>query len=310
MQQDLYAHGKLLISGEYLVLKGAMALATPTRYGQHLHVTAGDQSGDTIRWIAKIPTGGPWLDVMLRKNDLSVTHIHTGDQQEAVRVQEVLRAIRKMRADYLTQPGTTQLEHILEFPRDWGLGSSSTMLFNMARHAGADAFTLNTQLFKGSGYDIACAGSNWPVLFRVDDEGPVYDTVHFMPPVPEQLVFVHLGVKQNSRVAIDAFLAQNKPFAHEIEIISEISEALLFCDDADDFIQLLDEHEEVMQYVLQEEKIKTQRFADFPGSIKSLGAWGGDFILAAAQMPQAELQSYFKTKGHATIIPYLDMIKK
>ncbi len=310
MQQDLYAHGKLLISGEYLVLKGAMALAIPTRYGQHLHVSAGDPKNNSIRWTARTDTGAVWLDLSIRKQDLAVTQVHTGDQQDAARAQEVLRAIRKMRPDHLTQEGETILEHVLEFPRDWGLGSSSTMLYNMARHAGVDAFALNTQLFNGSGYDIACAGSNWPILFKTDDEGPVFDTVHFMPPAPEQLLFVHLGVKQNSRIAVDAFLAQEKNFAHEIEIISEISEALLFCDDAEDFIQLLDEHEELMQYVLQEEKIKTQRFPDFPGSIKSLGAWGGDFILAAAPMEPAELQKYFTTKGYTTTINYMDMMLK
>ena len=33
-----YAHGKLLITGEYLVLDGAMALAIPTKLGQSLEV--------------------------------------------------------------------------------------------------------------------------------------------------------------------------------------------------------------------------------------------------------------------------------
>ena len=46
----------------------------------------------------------------------------------------------------------------------------------------------------------------------------------------------------------------------ESHIISEISEALLFCDDFADFLTLLDEHEEVMQFVLQEERVQTARF--------------------------------------------------
>ncbi|MFZ1593232.1 MAG: hypothetical protein WAT27_14160, partial [Chitinophagales bacterium] len=99
-----------------------------------------------------------------------------------------------------------------------------------------------------------------------------------------------------------------KKFANEIEIISEISEALLFCDDFNDFMQLLDEHEEVMQYVLQEEKVKTKMFSDFNGVVKSLGAWGGDFVLAASAMDSAAITAYFKSKGLNTIIPYEQMV--
>ena len=36
---NYYSNGKLLITGEYTVLDGAMALAIPTRFGQSLNVT-------------------------------------------------------------------------------------------------------------------------------------------------------------------------------------------------------------------------------------------------------------------------------
>ncbi|MBK9455238.1 MAG: hypothetical protein IPO24_06465 [Bacteroidetes bacterium] len=73
-------------------------------------------------------------------------------------------------------------------------------------------------------------------------------------------------------------------------------------------MQLLDEHEEVMQYVLQEEKVKTKMFSDFNGVVKSLGAWGGDFVLAASAMDSAAITAYFKSKGLNTIIPYEQMV--
>ena len=41
------------------------------------------------------------------------------------------------------------------------------------------------------------------------------------------------------------------------------------------------------------------------GTIKSLGAWGGDFVLATGD---EEAQKYFKRKGYKTIIPFQDMI--
>jgi len=36
--ETYYMHGKFLITGEYLVLKGALALAQPLRFGQHMDV--------------------------------------------------------------------------------------------------------------------------------------------------------------------------------------------------------------------------------------------------------------------------------
>ena len=36
MKKTFYSNGKLLITGEYVVLDGAKALALPTKYGQNL----------------------------------------------------------------------------------------------------------------------------------------------------------------------------------------------------------------------------------------------------------------------------------
>jgi len=46
-------------------------------------------------------------------------------------------------------------------------------------------------------------------------------------------------------------------------------------------------------------------FSDFSGSIKSLGAWGGDFVLVAhSENPTA----YFKEKGYEVIFSYHQMV--
>jgi hypothetical protein len=46
-------------------------------------------------------------------------------------------------------------------------------------------------------------------------------------------------------------------------------------------------------------------FSDFDGAVKSLGAWGGDFVLAISN---EDPTTYFKSKGYETIIAYKDMI--
>ncbi len=48
MRQTFYSNGKLLLTGEYLVLDGAKALALPTKMGQNLQVVTHDKP--TISW--------------------------------------------------------------------------------------------------------------------------------------------------------------------------------------------------------------------------------------------------------------------
>lgn len=309
MQQEFYAHGKLLISGEYLVLKGALALAVPTKQGQSLSANTDAATPGVINWKSMDHTGKVWMQADLDARTLQPKGTVNGNAEAVNTLARIIASIRKQRPQYLTAGGI-HISTTLEFPLDWGLGSSSSLLSNLCRHAQADAFKVNSEVFSGSGYDIATATAHAPILFRIDDEGPIFDSVHFFPPEPQQFMFVHLGQKQNSRVAITQFLATvgDKKLFNETETISEISEALLFCDDLADFIVLLDEHEEMMQYVLQEEKIRTARFPDFPGVIKSLGAWGGDFVLAVADTDPADMVRYFHNKDLRTVIPYNDMV--
>ena len=54
------------------------------------------------------------------------------------------------------------------------------------------------------------------------------------------------------------------------------------------------------------EKIKDKLFNDFNGEIKSLGAWGGDFILASSN--ESETETYFKNKGFNFIVEFDKLI--
>ncbi len=313
--QQFYAHGKLLISGEYLVLSGALALAVPTKAGQKTEINTLDGEGQ-IHWKSFDMHGEAYAAVTLAIKDFSVIPGTENKIDETIltRIRQIFTQIRKQDPGFLKDGKSISITHRLEFDRAWGLGSSSSLVVNLARFAHVDPFVLNAAVFTGSGYDIACAGAEHAIFYKIDEEGPVFDTVHFSPPEPQQLFFVYLGNKQDSGAEIKKFMQGTDAkkiavkYANEIEIVSEISEALLFCDDFKDYMQLLDEHEEVMQYVLQEEKIKTRLFGNFNGTVKSLGAWGGDFILAASPMEPKEIISYFHGKGYTTVIPYSEMV--
>ncbi len=73
-----------------------------------------------------------------------------------------------------------------------------------------------------------------------------------------------------------------------------------------EFTSLMFLHEELISTIIEMPTVKKQLFPDYPGLIKSLGAWGGDFVLVTGEEPD---QAYFRKKGYATIIPFNKMMK-
>ena len=88
--------------------------------------------------------------------------------------------------------------------------------------------------------------------------------------------------------------------------ISDLCKSMEQVSDLAAFELLIREAEKIMSAVLDRPRIKEQYFSDFPGEIKSLGSWGGDFILATGDF--AETQAYFSEKGYETILPFSEMI--
>jgi hypothetical protein len=56
---------------------------------------------------------------------------------------------------------------------------------------------------------------------------------------------------------------------------------------------------------LQLTPVKERLFDDYFGAVKSLGAWGGDFVLATGDKTTP---AYFKKKGYSTVLTYKEMI--
>ena len=66
----------------------------------------------------------------------------------------------------------------------------------------------------------------------------------------------------------------------------------------------MNEHEYLISAILEQETIKEKLFPMYPNSIKSLGAWGGDFIMVTGALND---MNYFIHKGYNTIIQWKDM---
>ena len=76
-------------------------------------------------------------------------------------------------------------------------------------------------------------------------------------------------------------------------------------DSLSDFEKLIAEHEAMIASMIGLPRIKDVFFADYASEIKSLGAWGGDFVLATGDSSTPE---YFRQKGFDTILTYAEMI--
>ena len=84
-----------------------------------------------------------------------------------------------------------------------------------------------------------------------------------------------------------------------------MTDELLEIQDLETFVSFFKNYEQNLGEILETSTIQKELFPDFNGLIKSLGGWGGDFVMVASEQNPRE---YFKQKGYNIIIPYSDMI--
>ncbi len=307
--QLFISNGKLMISGEYLVLAGADALAMPVRYQQSLRVSEKPAAAPWVDWTTNIQ-GKAWLSVRfpvrtwhIEKNEL------TPAQQQALHyVQKLMQAARKLNPAFLSENKHWCVKSDIGFNTEWGLGSSSSLISNIAYWANIDPFSLSSLVSRGSGYDIACARSNSPVIFQYRGRStpPGIKETSFHPPFSGQLFFVYSGRKQSSEQSLLDF----DPTAVSRIIVKEITaltHRMATTSSLAGFMEAMERHEALTASCLETTPVKEAWFSDYPGSIKSLGAWGGDFLLAAGALSGDETTAYFSQKGLSQVIPFDEM---
>lgn len=297
------AHGKLLLSGEYAVLDGALALALPTKPGQTL--VASVSSDDLCHWISLDDKGEVWFRA--EWNMRHPEHSATFSDAETFRaLLKILEAVDLQSPGWLKSNPPFRITTSLEFPRNWGLGSSSTLISLIAQWTRTNPYHLLKASFGGSGYDLACATANGPIVYQRQDLEPLVKEVSFRPSFRDRLWFVHLNQKQNSREGIQRYRSRGTPPQVFIEKINEITSLLLTSETLERFEALLVIHETLIGTHLGMKPVRELLFDDFQGTLKSLGAWGGDFILATGT--EDVVKTYFSQKGFTTIVGYDELI--
>ena len=296
---EIYSSGKVLLTGEYVILDGALSLASPTKFGQHLKFE--ENQSNLINWKSINFDGKIWFECSIRNENLEI--ISTSSKRVSDTLIRIIKLIREYNPSFLKKNGS-DISTNLTFDKNWGLGSSSTLISNLAKLSGVDPYILNNKIFKGSGYDIACADSNCPITYNINKNQREINEVHFKPIFQRNIYFVYLNQKQKTIGEIKRF-EKIKKSSLAVDEISEITLRLLKCSEQAEFDFLVESHEKIISNLISVRTIKEELFNDFRGSVKSLGAWGGDFVMVSSNIDPS---NYFENKGYNTIIKFKDMI--
>lgn len=295
------SNGKILLTSEYLVLDGAKAIALPSKLTQDLYIEQCDK--EIIEWQGIDEKGNVWYEenFYLKNNDLVYSAEKNNTSEKLLLLFNHILKTREVK-DILGNKFSTKLN----FKREWGLGTSSTFVNNLAKWANIDPYRLLFSAFKGSGYDIACCDVNNPIIFEKKQNSINVKNITFNPPFIENIFLIHLDKKQNTQTSITNYLRNKSKKNDLIKRINLISEEMLQCKNLNHFEDLIVEHESIISQAISQEPIQKLTFNDYNlGKIKSLGAWGGDFILVTSKNNDL---SYFNNKGFETILKLSDLV--
>lgn len=290
MKGYIFSPGKLLITSEYVVLDGALALAVPTQLGQEFFFEEIDDQNSFIFWEAHYQNK-PWLKIKIDYSKWTI--LETNLQEPAKFILKILKNIQLQSIKKFQKNTTYYLKTNLQFPPDYGLGSSSTLMNNLSEWAQIDAFALNETNLGGSGYDIAVAQQKSTILFRNLKGEITSEKVDYHPSFKQELIFVHLNQKQDSRAGITHYRSKEKSTVL-IDYFTELTQQVVHAKNLEEFSNLMEIHENKLSNFLELPTIKKEKFKDCPTFIKSLGAWGGDFIMSAKF---DGYQDYFTRRG-------------
>ena len=297
------SNGKLLLTAEYLVLDGAKALALPTTFGQELDVNTSDNKG--IFWQSFDEKNKVWFEDRLDIDKLLNTD-YVSDNEISNWLIQIFKGIHRLNPTFFNSKKDFDIKTYQDFNRAWGLGTSSTLINNLANWANVDAYKLLKLTFGGSGYDIACAQNNSAITYNIKNDKPVTSRCNFNPIFKDCIYFVYLDKKQNSRDAISNYRTFNGDLKTHINEANVITDTIINCKSLAEFNDLIRQHETLISTLINQDVVKHRLFSDFEGEVKSLGAWGGDFVLVTSKNNPKD---YFESKGYSTILEYSEMIK-
>lgn len=301
MRKTFYSNGKLLITGEYLVLNGVKAFALPTKFGQNLIVEEGNNN--QIEWKSFDNDRSIWFQEIISFKSIAAKEIF--EDKTKTTLVEILHEAYLQNSGFITDSKGYKITTELTFPKFWGLGTSSTLLNNIAQWLEINPYKILKNTFGGSGYDIANAQNDFPITYQLQNGSPIVERANFKPSFTDNIYFIYLNKKQSSKASIEKYLSKQNDISKVVSEIEKITNVALKTNDLKTFSEAMQNHEIIMSSILETETVKEKYFQDFDGVVKSLGAWGGDFVMV---LSEENPSAYFKQKGFETILTYKEMI--
>ena len=298
MDFKISSPGKLLITSEYYVTKGSLALAIPTKFRQSLDFKC--DNSNRLKWKSYDKENDIWIDCEFELSNFMITK---NKNKHSKTLQSILISANNINPKFLINNGGGLVTTQLNFSRKWGLGTSSTLINNISKWANIDPYELLWSNYKGSGYDIACALAKRPILYKLENNVPIVKSIQFSPDYTKNIFFIYLNKKQDSNKEIDKFF-ELKISKQTINKLSDLTIEFVNSKTLLDFQNCIIKHENIISKTLKIDTIKNMYFKDYEGQIKSLGAWGGDFILAAGPVNS---KKYFYDKGYNTVLNYKEI---
>lgn len=308
--QSFYAPGKILLNGEYTVLVGFEGMALPVKCGQWLDswiFNTPPNGADTLYYQALDENEQPWFQLNISLEELLPSSEISSEDKS---VSDTFLKMLNMVPESFFEPGKSiRLVTRLEFNRNSGLGSSSTFVALMSQFFRLNPHEVQAQLFGGSGYDVAIAQVQKPLIFWKNPQG-----VHFRPwklssSLTQQWHIVFWGEKVNSRNSSAAVKETLDQLSGDTAYKMQLEKILSLTRDAQD-IPTLETSLEIMQMFLSQllgletpyQSLQMKPVSQ--GLCKWLGAWGGDMLLVNKKILQ-EYPSIFKNK---TVVAWNDWV--
>jgi mevalonate kinase len=299
------AAGKLLLTGEYFIIDGAFGLATPVNLGQRLEAEEGTKPKE-LHWQSFTDKGEIWFEAVLSLPNLAI--ISALDEKTALTLQAILKSCQQQNNSFLKEKTAVAVKTYNEFPRDWGLGTSSTLIAMLAKWAEVNAYQVLNETMGGSGYDLACAYAEKAILYQRNGLQPIIQAFDYQPKFKENLHFVFLGKKQNSREGILRYKELAKHNSKLQLQISALTQQFVKAKTLSSLEKIIVKHENLIANALNLPRAKDLYFSDFWGEVKSLGAWGGDFVMVTNERSETELRDYFSKKGFEVVFSWGKMV--
>ena len=116
-------------------------------------------------------------------------------------------------------------------------------------------------------------------MYQKENNTSQVEEVTYQPSFAHSIYFVYLNQKQSSKDAISTYRKQQFDMDGLITNVSTITKKMVHTATLSEFESLMLQHETLLSKVLGLKTVKSKLFPDFQGAVKSLGAWGGDFIM-------------------------------